>query len=156
MQPNIYRASRWISAHRYHITLGAGLVFTLALLIFATPILLVIALIESHQAANNRRRRYQPAALIAFVTLLMAARWLWQELHGMPHRPWHPCAQCGRPIEEPSRAAYCSHACRTHARLERDALDNDPRVAARAERRLRSIRLRELVDADPDLEEVPF
>jgi hypothetical protein len=74
----------------------------------------------------------------------------------MPQSKWHPCAQCGTPIEEPSRAAYCSHACRTYARLERAALDHDPPIAARAERRLRNLRLRELADTDPRLEEVPF
>jgi hypothetical protein len=123
--------------------------------------LLVIALIESHQADRSRqaskgRRRQQPAGLIAFLTLVTAVRWLWDELHDAPHRPWHPCAVCHRPIEEPSRAAYCSHECRTIARLERDALDNDPRIASRAERRLRNKRLRDLADQDADLEEVPF
>jgi hypothetical protein len=43
-----------------------------------------------------------------------------------------------------------------YARIERDALNNDPRIAARAERRLRNIRLRELADSDAALEEVPF
>jgi hypothetical protein len=156
MQNQINRVFRWISAHRYQITLVAYLVFTLGLLIVATPVLLVIALVESHQTARDKRHRDQPAGLTAFITLLMAVRWLWQELHGLPHGPWRPCAQCGRPIEEPSRAAYCSHACRSWARLEREALDNDPRIAERAARRLRNRRLRDLADNDPDLNEVPF
>jgi hypothetical protein len=31
----------------------------------------------------------------------------------------HPCNQCGSPIGAPSRAAYCSPACRKYASLER-------------------------------------
>lgn len=31
----------------------------------------------------------------------------------------HPCLQCGAPIGHPSRAVYCSPACRKYAALER-------------------------------------
>ncbi|HZL19872.1 MAG TPA: hypothetical protein VFG23_19210 [Polyangia bacterium] len=41
----------------------------------------------------------------------------------------HPCSQCGSPIGAPSRAAFCSPACRTYARLEREE------TARRAEQR---------------------
>lgn len=30
---------------------------------------------------------------------------------------WHPCENCGAPIEKPSRAAYCSQACRRDANI---------------------------------------
>jgi hypothetical protein len=88
--------------------------------------------------------------------LLRALRWVWCELTDTPHGPWHPCAQCGVPIGDRSRAAYCSHVCRRYARLERDAQANDPRIADRAERRLRAIRLQKLADQNPDWTDVPF
>lgn len=34
---------------------------------------------------------------------------------------WHPCEECGAPIDRPSRAAYCSAACRSYARQRRAA-----------------------------------
>jgi len=154
MQSHVIRVTRALWAHRYPIALGVALACTVAMLVVATPWLLVIALIEHRYGGAKRRRRLIGLACIA--VLAYAARWLWREMHGIPHRAWHACAQCGRPIEAPSRAAYCSHACRTYARLERDALDNDPRIAERAERRIRNMRLREVAHATPEWEEVPF
>jgi hypothetical protein len=155
MQSHVIAAYRWISAHRYQLALAASLILTIGALIIVTPILLAIALIEARHA-DNRRRRYRPYGVISIIALATAVRWLWDELRDAPHRPWHPCTECGRPIEEPSRAAYCGHACRSIARLEREALDTEPRIAERAARRLRNRRLRELADNDPDLTEVPF
>jgi hypothetical protein len=40
--------------------------------------------------------------------------------------------------------------------LERDAQANDPRIAERAQRRLRAVRLRELADQNDDWDQVPF
>jgi hypothetical protein len=148
-------ASRWLSAHRYQITLAAALLSALALLLISAPLLLVLALIEwKLEPCKSRKPRL--IGLLIINQLLLATRWLWCELQGLPHRPWRPCAQCGKPIEAPSRASYCSHACRIYARLERDALDHDPRIAERAQRRLRNLRLRRLADDDPTLDEVPF
>jgi len=114
--------------------------------------LLVLAVAEG----RPRRPRRDPVGLSVITQLAHAVAWLWRELHGQPHGPWHPCQQCGRPILEPSRAAYCSHACRSYARLERDAEALDPHVAERARRRLRARRLRGLANANPDWKEVPF
>ena len=155
MQPHVNGAFRWISAHRYELALITCLLITLALLICAAPFLLALAALESQQD-HHRRGRNRLCGLIVLSALIKAVRWFWFELNQIPHHRWHACAQCGRPIEEPSRAAYCSHTCRSYARLEREALDNDPRMTARAERRLRNLRLRQLADADPQLEEVPF
>jgi hypothetical protein len=118
-------------------------------------LLLPIAAIEWWQRIKRHKRQALMSVLLLNM-LLQAAHVLWCRLRHIPPGKWHPCAQCGRPIEEPSRAAYCSNACRTYARLKRDALDHDPLVAARGERRLRNLRLRELADTDPRLEEVPF
>jgi hypothetical protein len=79
---------------------------------------------------------------------------LWRDLRGVPHGRWHPCAQCRAPIEEPSRAWYCSPGCRRFARLERDAEAFDPEIAERARERLR--RLQRQADTDPALVEIPF
>jgi hypothetical protein len=40
----------------------------------------------------------------------------------------HPCGQCGRPIGAPSRAEFCSPACRRYARFERE--ETERRAAA--------------------------
>jgi hypothetical protein len=93
---------------------------------------------------------------------LAGAKWLWRtviwmccELTDTRHGPSHPYVHCGRPIGDRSRAAYCSHSCRQHARLERDAQANDPRIAERAERRLRAIRQQRLADRNAEWVEVP-
>jgi hypothetical protein len=151
MQSHVIRATRWARRHHHEIVVTAGLIITGAALIIATPVLLTIAAVEWKQ--GRRRRRLLSLALILVLARAMA--WLWRELRHVPHGRWHPCGQCCAPIEEPSRAVYCSHACRTYARLERAALDDDPRIATRAERRLRNVRLRELAN-DPQLKEVPF
>jgi hypothetical protein len=131
------------------------LISALALLLITGPFLGLLAVIE-WKLQPPTRRKPRLIGLLLIRLLLSALAWLWCELHGVPHRRWHPCVQCGKPIEAPSRAEYCSPACRRYARLERDALDNDPRLADRAARRLRNLRYRELVDNDPNLDQVPF
>jgi hypothetical protein len=121
----------------------------------SATLLLPIATIEWWHR-NKHHKRNALMGVLVLTVLLRTAHVLWCDLRHMPRGQWHPCAQCGHPIEQPSRAAYCSHACRTYARLERDALDHDPRIATRAERRLRNLRLRELADTNPQLQEVPF
>jgi hypothetical protein len=152
MQAHVIAGSRWLQQHRHQITVAAALAVTLTALLLATPLLFPIAAVEWKQ--TPRRKRVLSLTLLAVLT--RATIWLWCELRDVPHGPWHPCAQCGRPIEAPSRAAYCSHACRNWARLERDALDNDPRIAEWAARRLRNRRFRDLADNDLDMTEVPF
>jgi hypothetical protein len=155
MRHHVIAAYQRISANRYQLLLTTGLLLTFVLLVFVAPLLLTLAGMEIKR--RGRKHGRQPViGLILIGSLVSAIRWLWRELHGMPHRAWRPCTQCGAPIEAPSRRAYCSHACRSYARLERDALDNDPRIAARAERRLRNMRLRQLAVGDPRLDEVPF
>jgi hypothetical protein len=145
----------WLSAHRRELLLGLCLTCVLCLVVVGAILLLPIVTIEWWQR-NKHHKRHVLVSVLLLSMLLRTAHVLWCKLRDIPRGKWHPCAKCGRPIEEPSRAAYCSHACRAYARLERDALDNDPRIAARAERRLRNHRLRELADADPELQEVPF
>ena len=101
---------------------------------------------------SRRRNRVLSLALLGL--LARAVVWLWQELRGLPHGQWHPCAQCGAPIEAPSRAWYCSPACRRYARLERDARSPDPWLAERAETRLRLVASASA--ADPESSEIPF
>jgi hypothetical protein len=142
---------RWLDRRR--LTLAAAVALLAASGLLAAPWLALLALVEWKVAGNRRRRQM---FLVAAAGLWWRALvWLWRELHGVPHRPWHPCAQCGRPIEQPSRAAYCSHGCRQYARLRREA-EADGRVADRARRRLRAIELRRLADERPEWAEVPF
>jgi hypothetical protein len=155
MQPHASHAYRWITAHRRELALATGLLLALVTLVLAVPVLLLVAAVESRHGSRRRRKR-RLNSLVALSTPVGVIGWLWCELNELPHGRWHPCVQCGQPIQEPSRAAFCSHACRTYARLERDALDNDPRIAARATRRLRHQRFRDLADNDPRLTEVPF
>ena len=139
---------RWLSAHRREIAVGGALVAVAATLALVGPVLLVISAMEW----KRRSRRLLGLALAGL--LLRAVVWLWLELGAAPHGRWHPCAQCGTPIEDPSRAWYCSPVCRRYARLERDARAFDPRIAGRALERLERLSKPSLVD--PALEEIPF
>lgn len=145
---------RRLWTHRRDLALAAATAVAAAALLLAGPWLLLLAAVEWKTAKPRQHRRLLGLAVANQLWRLLA--WLWRELAGAPHRPWHPCAQCGRPIEAPSRAAYCSHACRGYARLERDAQADDPRIAGRAERRLRAIRLQQLAEREPAWVEVPF
>lgn len=145
-------ALSWLRLHCRELAVGAALALTVAVGFAVLPFLFAIAVVE-WRSGSTRKRLFT----FAFIAMLVGTiRWLWIELHRAPHRPWHPCAQCGRPIVEPSRAAYCSHACRSYARLERDAEALDPRIAERAQRRLRARRLRALADGNPDWQGVPI
>jgi hypothetical protein len=148
-------AVRWLSSHRRQLIIVVALISAVSVLLIAALPLLIVALVE-WKLEPRRIRRPRLIGLQLLNQLLSTSRWPWCELHGLPHGPWHPCAQCGRPIDAPSRAAYCSPACRGYARLERDALDNDPRIVEQARRRLRNLHLRDLADNDPDLHEVLF
>jgi hypothetical protein len=152
MQTHVIAGSRWLRRHQHEITVATALAISFTTLVLATTIVLPIAAIEWKQTPRSKR----VLSLAVLSVLVQTTVRLWCELRNIPHGRWHPCTQCGRPIEEPSRAAYCSHACRTWARLEREALDNDPFIAERAARRLRNRRLRELADSDSALTEVPF
>jgi hypothetical protein len=141
---------RWLSWHRYQVAFGTALVLVAAVLLVAAPVLLVVGAFEWKSSRRpNRLLAFAVAAL-----LLRAAAWLWEELWNHPHGQWHPCAQCGAPIEAPSRAWYCSPACRRYAGLKRDVRSPDPWLAERAETRLRLVW--NASAADPDLSEIPF
>jgi hypothetical protein len=99
MQPHVNPVHRWLSNNRYQRSLTAALIATVALLLAAAPLLLLVALLETRWRRSKRRRRTRLVGLIALALLAKTVRWLWNELHGAPQRPWHPCAQCGRPIE---------------------------------------------------------
>lgn len=141
---------RWLSWHRLQIAAATGLVGVAALLLVAAPVLLAGAVVEwTH---NRRGNRILSLALLGL--LARALVWLWQELRRLPHGKWHPCAQCGAPIEAPSRAWYCSVGCRRYARLDRDTRSPDPWLAERAQTRLRV--LARANAADPESSEIPF
>ena len=141
---------RWVSWHRYQLLTGTALAVAVPVLALVGPALLVVAAVEWKNSRRGNR-------LVSLALLGLFARslvWLWQELRGLPHGQWHPCAQCGAPIEAPSQAWYCSPACRRYARLERDARSPDPWLAERAETRLRLVWSASV--ADPESSEIPF
>lgn len=135
---------------RRKFALATAIVLLAMAMVIATPLLLLTTVVQRETI------RREPLALSSFRVGVRALLWLTRELTGAPHGPWHLCAQCARPILDTSRAAYCSHACRTYARLERDAELNDPRMAERAQRRLNAIRQRRLADENPAWTEIPF
>ncbi len=141
---------RWLSWHRYQVAAASALFGVSALLLFTGPALLGVAAIEWKY--SRRPKRLLSLAVLAL--LFRTVVWLWQELRNLPHGEWHPCAQCGALIEAPSRAWYCSPACRGYARLERDAPSPDPWLAERAERRLRLVW--SAGAGDPESSEIPF
>ena len=74
-----------------------------------------------------RRRRPGKGVAIALVestfALALSAFGL-TRTRGRIGPAWHPCENCGAPIDLPSRAAYCSQACRRDANIRsRAALD---------------------------------
>jgi hypothetical protein len=141
---------RWLSWHRHQLAAAAALALIAALLVLVGPALVVLAALEWKY--NRRPNRLLSLAIAAL--LVRAAFWLWQEARNLPHGHWHPCAQCGAPIESPSQAFYCSPACRRQARLERDERSPDPWLAERAESRLRLVWSASV--ADPESSEIPF
>ena len=149
MRSQVIAPWRWICWHRRELAVTAAFAPTVTLLVFAGPWLILLAAVE--WKTGPRRKRLLGLALATW--LLWATVWLWRDLRGVPHGRWHPCAQCHAPIEEPSRAWYCSPACRRYARLERDAEAFDPRIAQRAQQRLL---LTECTALDPALTEIPF
>jgi hypothetical protein len=105
----------------------------LYLIWLALPYLLLLGvllvLVSRHRRDSRRRRR--GIGVAELVIALVAANYGLRR-QGRGFGPsWHPCEQCGHPIDKPSRARYCSEACRRYARLRRAA-------------------------AAPELEEVPF
>lgn len=141
---------RWLSWHRTELAAATALALVAALIVFTGPLLLVLAAIEWKY--SRRQNRVLSLALLGLQ--LRGVAWLWHELRGLPHGEWHPCAQCGCPIEEPSKAWYCSPACRRYARLEAEVRSPDPWVAERAETRLRLVWNSSV--ADPETSEIPF
>jgi hypothetical protein len=139
---------RWLTLHRYQLGVAVALVALAAALAMVGPLLLLIGAFEWKRG----RRRVLGLALAGLV--FRALVWLWQELWGIPRGRWHACAQCGHPIEERSRAWYCSPICRHYARLERNARAFDPRVARRALDRLERLS-KPSTDAGM-VEEIPF
>lgn len=141
---------RWLWSRRLQIAAATCLIGIVAVFLVASPALLAGATLEW----KYTRRRTRLLS-VAFVGLLVrAAVWVWQELRGLPHGQWHPCVQCGASIEAPSRASYCSPACRRYARLERDARSPDPRLAECSAARLRTLSL--IAVSDPASSEIPF
>ncbi len=149
MQTQRIALRRWLSWHRYQLAAAAGLAVTTIVLVGAAPLLLAVSVVEWKRG----HRRLLGLAVLAL--LARAVVWLWQELRGLPHGRWHPCVQCGWPIEAPSRAWYCSPNCRRLARLARDAGSPDPWIAERAESRLSALARRQPA-SDPALAEIPF
>jgi hypothetical protein len=141
---------RWLQWHRLHIATAAALVGLVVVSLTASPALLVGAMFEWKYS----RRRTRLLSLAVAGLLVRAVVWLWQEFRGLPHGRWHPCAQCGAPIESPSRAWYCSPACRRYARLERDARSPDPWLAERSAAQLRTVS--RIAAPDPELSKIPF
>jgi hypothetical protein len=150
MQDQGIALTRWLQWRRLQIATATGLIGLVAVLLVASPALVVGGAVEWKY--SRRRTRLLSLALLGL--LVRAVIWLWQELRGLPHGQWHPCTQCGAPIEAPSRAWYCSPACRRYARLERDARSPDPWLAERSAARLRT--LSRISAADPASSEIPF
>ena len=99
---------RWLSWHRLQLAAAAALIGVSALLLFAAPALLAFVAIEWKY--SRRPSRLLSLALLGFARA--GHRLVLAGVRGAPARPWHPCAQCGAPIEAPSRAWFCSPACR--------------------------------------------
>jgi hypothetical protein len=140
-QPN---PAQLVWQHRRELALSLLLITLATTLVALTPPLLLIAALQEQRP----RRRSHPLRVLQNIWDALA--WSWRQLHRLPRPGWHPCEQCGFPIEPPSRACFCSKACRRYGRLRLRAASGDERAAARHER------LRRLADLDPALTEIPF
>jgi hypothetical protein len=84
------------------------------------PYLMLLAFVSALLSRRRGGRRRSPGLGLAVFGLIGAYLGLRrQERNWGPS--WHPCEQCGQPIERPSRAHYCSQACRRYARIRREA-----------------------------------
>ena len=79
--------------------------------------LAVVAMAFAGPRRSGRSRLRRPEEIVA------SALGIVNVLFGRPQRGWHPCLQCGVPIEPPSRAEFCSPACRRYDRLRRMATE---------------------------------
>jgi hypothetical protein len=94
----------------------------LSLLWLALPYLLIalVLIVVLSGRRGGRRRRSRGVPLVELVALVSAIYGLRRQ--GKSFAPsWHPCEECGAPIDRPSRANYCSAACRRYARMRREA-----------------------------------
>jgi hypothetical protein len=131
--------ARIVWQHRRELALSLLLITLATTLVALTPPLLVVAILQERRP----RRRSRPLRVLR--NFWDAAAWSWRQLLRLPGSGWHPCEQCGFPIEPPSRARFCSAACRRYGRLRRLAASGDEQAAARYDR------LRRLADLDPAL-----
>jgi hypothetical protein len=136
--------ARLLWRYRRELALSLLLITLATTLVALAPPLLLIA------AVQERRPRRRGVPLSVLRNVWEAVAWTWRNLHRLPRPGWHPCEQCGFPIEPPSKASFCSTACRRYGRLRRHAAGGDERAAARYDR------LRRLADLDPALTEIPF
>jgi hypothetical protein len=122
--PRAARCVRWATPRLLLPALGVYLLWR------ALPYLIGFATLWV-LLARLRAPRSRALPLAELLLALVAARYGLRR-QGRGFGPsWHPCEQCGHPIDRPSRASYCSQACRRYARMRRSA-------------------------ADPELDEVPF
>jgi hypothetical protein len=107
----VRRLIRWaLGGYRVGCFL-AGLALVILLVIFGP---LALAIIFATPTNGDK------AVLAGLGALyLVCVRACFREALGRRADNGHPCGQCGAPIEPPSRAEYCSPACRRYARLAR-------------------------------------
>lgn len=61
------------------------------------------------------------AALVESTLALALSAFGLRRTRGRIGPSWHPCEECGQPIDAPSKAAFCSESCRRHQSLRRRA-----------------------------------
>jgi hypothetical protein len=124
---------RWLTSHRYQLAVTTALILAAVALVCLAPVLLAVGAAEW----KARHRRLLGLAILGLLGRSIV--WLRREALGIPHGTWHPCVQCGAPIEAPSQAWYCSPLCRRYAQLERNLRSPDPWAPERAAVRLRLV-----------------
>lgn len=106
----------------------------------ATIVLLLLALPNALVVAGG----------LAWILVMGFRRYGWAR---RPAPGWHPCEQCGRPIESPSRARFCDAGCRRIGRLKLQApLNERARLALERVERQRALP----AGASAQTDEIPF
>ena len=130
--------SRWFRRHPFAaVVLGVVAAVVLLIVVYwRTLVLWGSALVLGRMlwillvGRPPRRSRGTMLALAESTLALGLAAFGLSRTRGRTGPAWHPCENCGAPIDLPSRAAYCSQGCRADAarrRREREFLD-DPEL----------------------------
>lgn len=106
------------------LALGAVLLLLSAavLYLFTWPFRMSARAAGLSRKTPKRRGRAVTGALVeSTLALALSAFGLYRSRAGRIGPSWHPCEECGAPIDRPSTAKFCCEACRRSSRIRQRA-----------------------------------